>query len=157
LKKKILIGVVLLLVSSLMLSGCAGVSQEEYDAVVAERDTAQAQVASLQSDYAALQANAALAATYVEFIPSHIGAAYSGVEKDAEYWAEFEAGVEALNDPELSAMFAEMGALYMSLMAQGLSEEEMMQTSEYAQLMQLHDEGCEYIISKITELLGVEQ
>ena len=38
----------------LLLSGC-GVPQEEYDAVVAERDAAQTQVASLESDLAAAQ------------------------------------------------------------------------------------------------------
>ncbi len=70
-KGKTLQGVALLLVLSLMLSGCtAGVSQEDYDAVVAQRniaqteqdaaqaqrDVAQAQVATLQSDLTAAQA-----------------------------------------------------------------------------------------------------
>ena len=58
-KLKALIGVALLLVLSLMLSGCtAGVSQEDYDALVAERDAAQAQMGDLtavQAQVATLQ------------------------------------------------------------------------------------------------------
>jgi outer membrane murein-binding lipoprotein Lpp len=44
----------------LFLSGC-GVPQEEYDAVVAERDAAQSQVASLESDLAATESDLATA------------------------------------------------------------------------------------------------
>ena len=47
-KNKLLVAMVLLLVVCL-LPGC-GVAQEEYDTVLAERDAAQARVASLQSD-----------------------------------------------------------------------------------------------------------
>ncbi len=48
-KKKVVIAVTLLLVSSLLLGACAaGVTQENYDAVVAERDAVQAQIASFQ-------------------------------------------------------------------------------------------------------------
>ncbi len=150
-KRKILIGIVLLLVSSMVLGGCAaGVSQEEYDAVVAERDAAQAELASLQ-------ANATVAAAYVEFLSWHIGAAYSEVEKDAEYWAEFQAKVDALNDPELSDMFADMGEIYMPLLAQGLSEEEIMEMPEGEEIMQIHEDSCSHMVSKIMELLGVAQ
>ncbi len=54
---KKIIGILLMLVTVLILfSGC-GVPQEDYDAVVAERDTAQTQVASLESDMAATQAD----------------------------------------------------------------------------------------------------
>lgn len=48
-KQKILIVAALLFVGLLVVSGCAaGVSLEEYDAVVAERDAAQADLAALQ-------------------------------------------------------------------------------------------------------------
>ncbi len=49
-KKKAVITVALLIVLSLLLGACAaGVAQEDYDAVVAERDAAQAQIAALQT------------------------------------------------------------------------------------------------------------
>jgi len=52
-KKWFLVGVMLLLASSLVV-GC-GVPQEDYDAVVAERDAAQAEATSLQSELAGVQ------------------------------------------------------------------------------------------------------
>ena len=52
-KSKLLTAIVLLLVVS-FLPGC-GVAQEEYDAALAERDTAQAEVTSLQSDLGKVQ------------------------------------------------------------------------------------------------------
>ncbi len=56
-KKRTKISVALLLVLSLLLSACAaGVAQEDYDAVVAVRDAARAQVASLQAEVADLEA-----------------------------------------------------------------------------------------------------
>ena len=59
-KRKILVGVVLLLLASLVVSSCGdGVSEEDYDAVVAERD--------------ALQTNMAKAAAYAEFMAFWMG------------------------------------------------------------------------------------
>lgn len=49
-KKKALIGVSLFLVSALLLGGCAAISQEDYAAVVAERDARETQIESLQSE-----------------------------------------------------------------------------------------------------------
>ena len=50
-KRKVVIAVTLLLASSLVLSACAaGVTQEDYDAVVAEKDTAQVQVTNLEAE-----------------------------------------------------------------------------------------------------------
>ena len=49
-KKKALIGVVFFLVSALLLGGCAAISQEIYDAVVAEQDARETQIESLQSE-----------------------------------------------------------------------------------------------------------
>ena len=57
-KNKVLSGALLLLAASLVFGGCAGgISQEDYDAVVAERDAVKAQLASLQSDIDAVQRN----------------------------------------------------------------------------------------------------
>ena len=40
-----------------LMAGCGGVSQEDYDAAIAERDTAQSQIAPLQSQLSALQSD----------------------------------------------------------------------------------------------------
>ena len=50
-KQRWFIASVVLLLVPLLLAGCGGVAQEENDAVIAERDAALAEVASLQSDY----------------------------------------------------------------------------------------------------------
>ena len=47
---KKIIGIMLMVVMMLLLLSACGIPQEEHDAVVAERDAAKAQVASLQSD-----------------------------------------------------------------------------------------------------------
>lgn len=52
--KKVIVILLTAVMVLLLLSGC-GVPQEEYDAVVAERDAAQTQVASLESDLTAAQ------------------------------------------------------------------------------------------------------
>ncbi len=55
-KRKAIVAMVVLLASSLVLSGCAArVSQEEYDSVLAERDSAQAEVAGLVAERNAAQ------------------------------------------------------------------------------------------------------
>ena len=52
----VMVAMVLLLASLPALGGCAaGVSQEEYDSVVADRDAAQAEIASLEAEIADLQ------------------------------------------------------------------------------------------------------
>jgi len=54
---KKIVGITLLVVMALLLlSGC-GIPQEDYDAVVAEKDTAKAQVASLQGDLGKAQSD----------------------------------------------------------------------------------------------------
>ena len=55
-ERKTLIGIALLLVLPLF-TGCGGVSQEDYDAAVAESDAAQSQIAPLQSQLDTLQSN----------------------------------------------------------------------------------------------------
>lgn len=55
-KIKVLIGMMLLLVIPLLV-GCGGVSQKEFDAAVADKDDALAQVMSLQSQLATVQSS----------------------------------------------------------------------------------------------------
>lgn len=58
--KLLLLGVAILLVSSMAIAGCdSGISQEDYDAVVAERDAAQAEVADLEGQVSDLEADVA--------------------------------------------------------------------------------------------------
>lgn len=55
--KLLIIGMVLLLVSGMALVGCSsGVSQDKYDAVVAERDSCQTALTEAQGDLATVQA-----------------------------------------------------------------------------------------------------
>jgi len=152
---------VLLLVSSLALVGCAaGVSQEEYDAVVAERDAAQAQVVTLEADVAEaqaqvaeLEANAAQAAAYAEFMVWWMGGTELETEEEMQaYDEELQSRLEALDDAELSAMVDEMMEDWATMMAEGKSEEEIMMAS-----MELIMGIESHIVGKITEALGVEQ
>jgi predicted nucleic acid-binding Zn-ribbon protein len=160
-KRKLLIGMVLLLVSSLALVGCpAGVSQEEYDAVVAERDAAQAQVVTLEADVAEaqaqvaeLEANAAQAAAYAEFMVFWMGGSQLETEEEMQaYDAEMQSRLEALDDAELSTMVADMMEDWATMMAEGLSQEEIMMAS-----MELIMGIESHILGKIVEALGVEQ
>lgn len=91
-KKKALIAVVLLLVSSLLLGACAtGVSQEDYDAVVAERDAAQAQVASLQADLATSEGKL----TTVQSELEEMQAEYQGFKSDlTSLWTSLDKKLE---------------------------------------------------------------
>ena len=65
---------VVLLVASLLLVAC-GIPQEEHDAVVAERDLALAQSASLEADLAAKQAALTESRTQVETLVSDLESA----------------------------------------------------------------------------------
>ncbi|HEY87664.1 MAG TPA: hypothetical protein G4O06_06560 [Dehalococcoidia bacterium] len=56
LKKWFLVGAMLLLSAALVV-GCGGIPQEDYDAVVAERDASKAQATSLQSDLTAAESD----------------------------------------------------------------------------------------------------
>ena len=74
-----LVGIIFLLVPWLMV-GC-GVSEEVYNAVVAERDAALAQVTSLQSDLAAAQSQFQTLQSEVEELESAYAEQQSEVEK----------------------------------------------------------------------------
>lgn len=160
-KRKLLIGMVLLLVSSLTLVGCAaGVTQEEYDAVEAERDAAQAQVVTLEADVAEaeaqieeLEANAAQAAAYADFMALWMSGTQLETEEEMQaYNEELQSGLEALDDAELSAMVEEMMEAEETMMAEGLSQGEIMLAN-----MELIMDISSHILGKIAEALGVEQ
>jgi len=138
---------VLLLVSSLTLVGCAaGVSQEEYDAVVAERDAAQAQIVELE-------ANAAQAAAYAEFMVFWMGGTELETDEEMQaYDEEMQSRLDALDDAELSTMVGEMMEDWATMMAEGLSDEEIMMAS-----MELVMGIESHILGKIAEALGIEQ
>ena len=146
-KRKLLIGMVLLLVSSLALVGCAaGVTQEEYDAVVAERNAAQSQIVELE-------ANAAQAAAYAEFMALWMSGTQLETEEEVQaYGEEMQSRFEALDDAELSAMVEEIMEAEETMMAEGLSDEEIMMAS-----MELVMGIESHILGKIAEALGVEQ
>ncbi|GAI27050.1 unnamed protein product, partial [marine sediment metagenome] len=74
-KRKVLIGMALLLVVPLLF-GC-GIPQEDYDAAVAEKDATQVQVVSLQSDLAAAQSDLATAQSGLEAAESATASAES--------------------------------------------------------------------------------
>jgi len=145
-KGKLLMGMVLLLVSSLALVGCtAGVSQEEYDAVVAERDAAQAQIVELE-------ANAAQAAAYAEFMALWMSGTQLETEEEMQaYGEELQSKLGALGDAELSAMVEEIMVAEETMMAEGLSQGEIMMAN-----MELIMDISSHILGKIDEALGVE-
>jgi len=138
---------VLLLVSSLTLVGCAaGVSQEEYDAVVDQRDAAQAQIVELE-------ANAAQAAAYAEFMVFWMGGTELETDEEMQaYDEEMQSRLDALDDAELSTMVGEMMEDWATMMAEGLSDEEIMMAS-----MELVMGIESHILGKIAEALGIEQ
>ena len=69
LKRNLLVALVLLV--CIVVVGC-GVSQEEHDAVLAERNAARAEVASLQSDLAKMQSDLSDAESQFEGAQSHL-------------------------------------------------------------------------------------
>jgi len=89
-KRKVAVAIVLLLASSLVLGGCApGVSQEQYDSVVAERDAAQAEIAKLEGDIEELNVQ-------IEALTSAIDAAQAEIAKLEGDIEDLNAQIEAL-------------------------------------------------------------
>jgi outer membrane murein-binding lipoprotein Lpp len=140
--------------------GCngGGVSEEDYNAVVAERDALKAQVTNLQGDLNAtqeqlgtLQDKVAIAAKYADLLTWHRGP--KGEMSEMELMAEWQNRLEALGDPELSAIFGELMEDFQSKLAQGLTPEEIAASPEH---QAIHMRGCDYITHKIATLLGVE-
>ena len=101
-----LTGIVILLVSLLMLGGCAeGVSQEDYEMIVTERDAAQAEVITLRSELVSLEQKMAQAKALAEVMSSLFVPALTGeLEKISEgesmrYLQEWHDKIEASGDP----------------------------------------------------------
>jgi len=165
-RKKILIGVALLLVASLLLSSCAqGVSQKDYDAVVAERDAAQAELTSLRDGLAAAEAQIATsendlataqaeiesleermakAAAYTEII---IGANQLTEESPMEEMVELYNRMEATGDEELTAKWETSGQLWQAVETGEATEEE---------AMAAWFDWTNYVYSMLLELLRTE-
>jgi hypothetical protein len=94
-KRKVLVGIALLLVA-LIFTGCGGISQEDYDAAVAERDAVQseltaalAEIADLEALIAEIEAAAAEAAQPAVYTNSDYG---FSLEYPKE-WAEKTSGL----------------------------------------------------------------
>ncbi len=101
-----LIGMVLLLVSLVMLGGCAGgVSQEDYEAMVTERDAAQTEVVTLQGELVSLEQKMTQAKALAEvlrglFVPALTGELEKISENESmRYFLEWRDKVEASGDP----------------------------------------------------------
>jgi len=170
-KWRLLISIVLVLASSLAIVGCneeegvsqadydalvrqleTCVSQENYDAVVAERDAARDELAGAEAQIEELEADAAQAAAYAEFMAFYMGERPETAEEMQAYGMEMESKLIALNDAELLAMFQEIEEAYASMAEAGLTEEEMM-----TEMMDEYMAVFSYIMDKIVEALGVEQ
>ena len=73
--KLLLLGIAMLVVAGLVLAGCSsGVSQEDYDAVVAERDAAKAEIAELEEDISDLNAEISDLQTQVSDLETEMAA-----------------------------------------------------------------------------------
>ena len=166
-RKKILIGVALLLVASLLLSSCAqGISQKDYDAVVAERDAAQAelltslrdglaaaeaQIATSENDLATAQAEIESleermnkAAVYAEIL---IGANQLTEESPEEETKELYNKMQAAGNEELTAKWETSGQLWRGVETGEATEEE---------AMAAWFDWLDYIYNLISEVLQAE-
>ena len=152
-KGKILIFMALVLLSSLVVVGCdEGVSQEDYDEVVAERDAALSDLAEAEDQIEELADDIAQAASYSDFMAFWMGERPETEEGMQAYGMEMASKLAALDDPELTAMFDEMTQTSETLMAEGLTYEEMMMA-----MMEDYMAVFSHIMGKIAEALGVEQ
>lgn len=153
--KKILtvIVVVMVLLLTLSVASCAltGVSKEEYDKVVAERDGAKAQVTSLQSELSEVEAESqsfegllAKAAVYAEALQAANAMGEETTEEESiAVWNK----IEATGDEELKAKWQTMGELWQKSMEGEATEEEAM-----AAWM----EWLDYAFSQLFNILTVE-
>ncbi|UCC61133.1 MAG: hypothetical protein JSV02_04745 [Dehalococcoidia bacterium] len=115
----LLLGVAILVVSSMAIAGCdSGVSQEDYDAVVAERDAAEAEAADLESQIADLEDDLEACEATVEdlqaqlaVLPENITALLSVADEmdtlvttaSTEAFAAMNAAVVEANNAQLTA------------------------------------------------------
>lgn len=107
-KRWFLVGAMLLLVS-LLVVGC-GIPQEEHDAVVAELDSAQAQVASLQSDLTEAESQ-------IESLESDLAAAESDYDTLTEKVAKVKVYVEIIEKYVLTPYFDMTTEQFVDLMS----------------------------------------
>lgn len=87
----------------LFLLGC-GVPQEDYDAVVAERDAAQTQVASLESDLAATEADLATAESDLAAAQAQVSQLEDFKTELTSSWASLSPKLELIN--QITYIFA---------------------------------------------------
>ena len=145
--KKLLALMALLLVVSL-LGGCAaGVSQEDYDKAKADLAAAQSERDAAKAELATLKAGVAKAAGYADLLALLGAVATASEEEQMALGMELMSKIQPLNDAELSAMFNEMAQKGQEMMAQGLSEEEMM-----TQMMDVYMQMFAHMADKIAEL-----
>ena len=165
-RKKILIGVALLLVASLLLSSCVqGVSLKDYDAVVAERYAAQAELTSLRDGLAAAEAQIAMSESDLATAQAEIenleermtkAAAYAEIiieanqlteESSMEEMEEIYNRMEATGDEELTAKWETSGQLWQAVETGEATEEE---------AMAAWFDWTNYAYSRILESLRIE-
>jgi len=147
-KAKLLIGMAVVLVSSLALVGCTGmesglgVPQKEHDEVVAARD-------ALQREYYWLQYRTERAAAYAKFMDFYMGERPETEEEMQAWDAEAQSKLQVLNDTELSALYQQLDQAYTDLRAQGHTEDEIT-----AELMNEYIALFNLVMGKIVKLLG---
>lgn len=128
-KKWLLVGVMLLV--SLLVVGC-GIPQEDYNAVVDERDTAQAEVASLQSKLSKMQSDLSTAESNLAEAQSQIESLESDLDEATRAkYEELESEYSELNTKynELKADYDELSVKYNTLIegTAGISEKDVEQ------------------------------
>ena len=142
LKRWFLVGVMLLLASSLVV-GC-GIPQEEYDAVLAERDAAQAEVESLKSDLATVEGNLATAEGDLATVQSQISSLQSDLTAVQKELAEIKEVYPARH-------FNTIQELQGWLTANDVSDRPMATTAEatYSKALEIQQDALEdgYIVS----------
>jgi cell division protein FtsB len=80
-KKLIVLFCLVLLVFPLVMTGCGGVAESDYEAVVAERDALQAEKNALQAENDGLQAEKSALETELDATQSDVASLVAGLEK----------------------------------------------------------------------------
>jgi len=106
-RRKVIIGVALLVVVSL-LTAC-GIPQEDFDAAVADKEAAEAQVASLQSDLAAAQSDLATAQSDLATAQSDLATAQSDLAASEDEVASANSQVSSL-ESEVASLESDLAA-----------------------------------------------